>query len=197
MALGASRTNAARRVASPLVTASVVVGSVLVTATSSSASSSATSSAPPARGVRRAGSVASVLRPDGSIRTGRPGGYDAHRYRLTLDSNGAPHLVRESRPATIGRANPADVNWDDRFGEPGVQNDINASAVNAVAVDGTDVYVGGIFTFAGGARHSYVLRWDGRAWHDLSGGVRGAPSGESPEVDALALSGDTLYVGGI
>ncbi len=107
---------------------------------------------------------------------------------MTLAANGAPRFVR---------ATPADANWDDRFGEPGVTNDIFGAAVNALAVDGSDVYVGGIFTFAGGARHSYVLRWDGRSWHDLSGGIAGAPENEDPEVDALALSGDTLYVGGI
>ena len=40
-------------------------------------------------------------------------------------------------------------------------------------------------------------RWDGQAWQDLSGGIKGAPSGECPEVDALAIRGTTLDVGGI
>jgi hypothetical protein len=153
--------------------------------------------------------VASILRPDGSIRTGAgvSGSFSARGYRLVLGPDGAPRLVRQrsasdttARTAgdqTTAARKPGDANWDDRFGEPGVQNGISASAVNAIAVHGTDVFVGGVFSFAGGAPHSLVLRWDGHAWHALSGGLRGAPQDESPEVDALAVSGNTLFVGGI
>ncbi len=151
--------------------------------------------------------MASILRPDGSIRTGADvsGSFSARGYRMVLGRDGAPHLMRAGTGAdaapqasrTSRTRNPADANWDDRFGLPGVQNGINSSGLNAIAVDGTDVYVGGVFSFAGGALHSLVLRWDGRAWNDLSGGLHGAPQDESPEVDALALSGTTLFVGGI
>jgi hypothetical protein len=138
-------------------------------------------------------SVASILRADGTVRTtdGVSGSFDTRGYRMVLGPGGAPRFVPP------GAASAADANWDDRFGEPGVQNGINEAIVNAIAVDGTDVFVGGNFTFAGDAPHAYVLEWDGQAWQNLSGGVQGAPSGESPEVDALALSGSTLYVGGI
>jgi len=136
-------------------------------------------------------SVASILRADGTLRTGVKGSFSPKGYRMVLGRHGAPRFVR------TGVAAAGDTNWDDRFGLPGVQNGINVSQVNAIAVDGSDVYVGGIFTFAGDAPHSYVAEWDGQAWQNLSGGVTGAPSGESPEVDALAVSGTTLYAGGI
>ena len=136
-------------------------------------------------------SVASILRADGSLRPGAHGSFSPKGYRMVLGHHGAPRFVR------AGVAAAGDTSWDDRFGLPGVQNGIEATQVNAIAVNGSDVYVGGIFTSAGDAPHSYVAEWDGQAWQNLSGGVSGAPSGESPEVDALAVSGTTLYVGGI
>jgi len=136
-------------------------------------------------------SVASILRTDGSLRPGAHGSFSPKGYRMVLGRHGAPRFVRAGAAAT------GDTSWDDRFGLPGVQNGINVSQVNAIAVAGSDVYVGGIFTFAGDAPHSFIAEWDGQAWQNLSGGVTGAPSGESPEVDALAVSGTTLYVGGI
>jgi trimeric autotransporter adhesin len=137
-------------------------------------------------------SVASILRADGSLRSDREfGSFEATGYRMVLCPGGSPRFVSSEVTSS------ADANWDYRFGLPGVQNEVRAAQVNAIAVDGADVYVGGIFTFAGDSPHAYVLEWDGQAWQNLSGGLKGAPSGESPEVDALALSGTTLYVGGI
>ena len=133
-------------------------------------------------------SLASILRSDGTLRTkGGSGNFDPAGYRMVLGRHGAPRFVRTAAAAA------GDTSWDDRFGLPGVQD----GQVNAIAVAGSDVYVGGTFTFAGDAPHSYVAEWDGQAWQNLSGGVSGAPSGETPEVDALALNGTTLYVGGI
>jgi hypothetical protein len=136
-------------------------------------------------------SVASILRADGSLRPGAHGSFSSKGYRMVLGHHGAPRFVH------TGAAAAGDTNWDDRFGLPGVQNGVEISQANAIAVAGSDVYVGGIFTFAGDAPHSYVAEWDGRAWQNLSGGLSGAPSGESPEVDALAVSGTSVYVGGI
>lgn len=43
--------------------------------------------------------------------------------------------------------------------------------VNALAVQGNDLYVGGIFSAAGGIIVSNVARWDGAAWSSLGTGV--------------------------
>jgi hypothetical protein len=120
---------------------------------------------------------------------------------MILGRHGAPRFVHAATASgTARRAATASgaASWDDRFGDPGVQgSEVQTGQVNAIAVDGSDVYVGGTFTFAGGAPHPYVAEWDGQGWQNLSGGVSGAPSGENPEVAALTLSGTTLYVGGI
>ena len=64
--------------------------------------------------------------------------------------------------------------------------------VRAIAVNESDVYVGGNFTSAGGTPANYIVRWDGGAWHALGAGV----SGEYPTIFALATRGSNVYAGG-
>ena len=65
--------------------------------------------------------------------------------------------------------------------------------VSAIAVSGTDVYVGGTFGRVGGVKTGCIAKWDGREWSGLGGGL-----GEfDPKVRALAVKGSDLYVGGI
>lgn len=78
-----------------------------------------------------------------------------------------------------------DERWDDRFGIPGILNDVNAVAV---AANG-DVFVGGYFFEAGGVPANNIARWDGRRWHALGAGVDG-------EVRQIAVSGANVYVVG-
>jgi hypothetical protein len=67
--------------------------------------------------------------------------------------------------------------------------------VNALAVSGEDLYVGGWFRTSSGAPWDFIARWDGGAgdggaWHPLDGGTNGT-------VYALAVDGGgTLYAGG-
>jgi hypothetical protein len=62
--------------------------------------------------------------------------------------------------------------------------------------DNGDVYVGGRFSRAGTVETRNVARWDGERWHALGEGVGGEDLSVTPYVDALALRGQTLYVGG-
>jgi len=66
--------------------------------------------------------------------------------------------------------------------------------VYALAVSGSNVYVGGDFFLRTADGHSsgYVGKWDGNSWSGLAGlgGVPGA------YVRALAVSGNDLYAGG-
>jgi hypothetical protein len=64
-----------------------------------------------------------------------------------------------------------------------------SSFVYAIAFSGTDVYVGGNFTTAGGNPANYIAKWDGTSWSNLGSGCNGA-------VNALAFVGTDLYVGG-
>jgi len=58
--------------------------------------------------------------------------------------------------------------------------------------NGTDLYVGGDFSTAGGVPASKIAQWDGSAWSGLGSGVNEL----STSVRALALAGGDLYVGG-
>lgn len=65
-------------------------------------------------------------------------------------------------------------------------------AVNVVVIHGSDVYVGGNFTDAGGDPDADCLaRWDGSNWHAVAAGI-------SPpfQVYSITISGSNIYVGG-
>jgi hypothetical protein len=71
----------------------------------------------------------------------------------------------------------------------------------AIYDDGTGpaLYVGGMFTLAGGVTVNNIARWDGSEWSDVGGGVAGSSS-PPPVVHALAVfddgTGSALYAGG-
>jgi hypothetical protein len=67
--------------------------------------------------------------------------------------------------------------------------------VNALAVSGKTLYAGGSFTKVGGVAASHIAQWDGSGWSVLGSGM-GSPYPASTSVDALAMSGNTLYAGG-
>lgn len=66
-------------------------------------------------------------------------------------------------------------------------------AIRAIAISGTDIYVGGEFTTAGGSPANRIARWNGTQWSPLGVGV-----GDSilNGVNEIAVLGDTLMVGG-
>lgn len=80
--------------------------------------------------------------------------------------------------------------WDHvgNGGTPGTAS-LNGT-VNALHADGTDLYVGGEFTDAGGvASADHIAKWDGTAWSGfapLNGGVY-----------SIALAGGKLFAGGV
>jgi hypothetical protein len=69
--------------------------------------------------------------------------------------------------------------------------------INAVAVSGTDIYVGGGFYDAAGIPEAdYIARWNGSQWSALSSNGSGEGAlGMGPVKDLLFI-GSTLYVGG-
>jgi hypothetical protein len=79
-------------------------------------------------------------------------------------------------------------------------NGWTGSKVNAIAVIGANVYVGGSFTDVSNhgvniPEADYIAKWDGTNWSAL--GSNGAGDGSlSYDVYALAVSGTNLYVGG-
>ena len=63
------------------------------------------------------------------------------------------------------------------------------STVLALASVGTNVFVGGLFTYGGYTPASYIAQWNGTTWLSLAGGVNSS-------VTTLAASGTNLFVGG-
>jgi trimeric autotransporter adhesin len=61
--------------------------------------------------------------------------------------------------------------------------------VTAIAVHGNDVYVGGMFTTAGGVTVNNIAKWDGQQWSALGTGVDGRVSG-------IAVHGTDVFIGG-
>jgi hypothetical protein len=74
----------------------------------------------------------------------------------------------------------------------GVTNELLSSlaAVNAMAWNGDDLYVGGSFTKAGGVNAGSIARWDGTNWFPL--GVTGLTGG----INAIAVISNEVYVAG-
>lgn len=65
---------------------------------------------------------------------------------------------------------------------------VDGSAVYAILVDGTTIYVGGAFAGVGGAPAQNVAAWNGTTWDNVGGGVSG-------DVRALAVFDDDLVTG--
>jgi hypothetical protein len=61
--------------------------------------------------------------------------------------------------------------------------------VSVLAVSGSDVYVGGLFTMAGGTAANYIAKWNGSAWSALGSGLNN-------QIRALAVLGSDVYAGG-
>jgi hypothetical protein len=70
------------------------------------------------------------------------------------------------------------------------------SDVDALAVSGGTLYAGGRFTTAGGVSANYIAQWNGSSWSALGSGL-GDPTVAGSLVSALAVSGSTLYAGGV
>jgi hypothetical protein len=87
---------------------------------------------------------------------------------------GLDHVAPANAPQAAG-----DDRWDDRFGVPGVPDDVTALEV---APDGT--FYAGVGLFS-----SQLARWSGRSWQNLGGTLDG-------DIADIALSGTTLYVVG-
>ncbi|NUO80372.1 T9SS type A sorting domain-containing protein [candidate division KSB1 bacterium] len=87
-----------------------------------------------------------------------------------------------------------DEQWDARFLPPGLgYRNLSAGSSSAIAVNGGEVYFGGVFSTAGGVPANNIAKWDGHSWIALGSGISG---GQNPGVYALAFNGSALYVGG-
>lgn len=94
--------------------------------------------------------------------------------------------------ARIARFDPIAGTWSGLGG--GISGG-TGPIVYAIAIDGTDLYAGGIFTTAGGIAANNIARWNGTAWSALGSGVSN-PAPISPGVFSIAVNNSNVYAGG-
>lgn len=82
------------------------------------------------------------------------------------------------------------VTLTDGNGEP------QKGIVRALAVQNGAIYAGGWFDKAGGKAANHVAVWQNNSWSTLGVGVRAEQYASDAQVNALVVSGNTLYVGG-
>ncbi|MDO7875479.1 T9SS type A sorting domain-containing protein [Hymenobacter sp. ASUV-10] len=130
--------------------------------------------------------LANVLNPDGTLRPGTTGSFDAGQLALCTTPDGRPAF----RPA--GPAGAGDEHWQGG----GSRDNGTDGVICAVAVAGSTVYVGGYFRKAGNLSAPAVAKWDGSAWSSLGTGLNGrGASNFGVRALALAPNGD-LYAAG-
>ena len=130
-------------------------------------------------------SLAEALNPDGTLRPGATGSFDARRFRLHTAPNGQPVF----RPT--GTSGADDYRWQSGFGLPNGAN----GGISAVVRAGNNIYIGGSFNAVSNVAANHVARWDGTAWSALGSGLG---NGFQEKVTALAVApnGDLYAAGG-
>jgi hypothetical protein len=156
----------------------------------------------PARSQQSLQPLDSLLLADGTLnlQTDFSGSLNPRGWQLVGEPGQPPRFVRASEPMeTAAHAGPdaptapGDEFWDDRFDALGV-----TGYVRAIAVSGTDVYVGGEFSAVGGVTANNIAKWDSATgtWSALGSSVTGYPINRNG-VYAIAVGGDGVYVGGL
>jgi hypothetical protein len=135
--------------------------------------------------------LASQLNPDGNLdlSAGFGGSLDPAGWSLVSGPGGGPRFAPTDRSDMV--LAPGDELWDARFNLLG----FDGGYVNAIAVSGNDVYVGGQFSQAGTIAVNNIARWNsitGR-WYPL--GTAGSNGADGP-VHAIAIYNNNIYVGG-
>lgn len=126
------------------------------------------------------------------------GTFDLRGWNVTLDTARGPILA----PAGNGAHAPAAVGDWSALGSNGSGNGSLNRYVYALAVRGSDLYVGGNFTNVSNSGTTlgaadFIAKWDGTKWSALgSNGGRPGDGSLNSVVYALAVSGSDLYVGG-
>ncbi len=82
------------------------------------------------------------------------------------------------------RAQSCPATWSDAFASGDLSN-----IPRAMVVWNGDLYMGGQFTYAGGAHANYVAKWDGRKWTQVGAGF-------TSYVYSLCVFNNELYAGG-
>ena len=126
--------------------------------------------------------AATLLNADGTLnlRAGTSGAIDLRGWNVTLDAVRGPVFEPAETPPNV----PTALVWST------LGTGMSGGGVTALAVSGTDLYVGGLFTTCGGTPNcNNIAKWNGSSWSMLGTGM-------DSNVFALAVSGTNLYAGG-
>lgn len=126
--------------------------------------------------------LAEALNPDGTLRAGATGSFDARAFRMRTAPDGRPVF----RPA--GALGAGDERWASGFTMPEGTN----GEIAAMVRSGNDLYVAGVFTVAGQVAASRVAKWNGTTWSSLG---NGPGTGGSVKALAVAPNGDVYAAG--
>jgi hypothetical protein len=133
-------------------------------------------------------SVDMILNKDGRIKAGQNGSYNAKGYTIGYGKKGEPILRKSFSPDNT----TSTTTWSNLLTD-GKGNGVN-SWVTAIAVNGSDVYVGGWFTTLGdGTSANHIAKWNGNTWSVLPCGTSNGVNGN---VFAIVVSGSDIYVRG-
>jgi hypothetical protein len=130
-------------------------------------------------------SLEEALNPDGTLKRGVQGSFKVEGYTMRTGKNGEPIFEPQTQHTASGT-------WSSLG--TGSQNGVN-DVVYALAVVGNEVYVGGLFTSAGGVSANRVARFNTQTntWSTLG---TGSSNGVNDRVNALAVVGNEVVVGG-
>jgi hypothetical protein len=79
-------------------------------------------------------------------------------------------------------------NWSP-VGNPKNINGLFSLTTRALATDGSNIYAGGTFGYAGQLPVNRIARWDSTSWQALGGGLNN-------QINAIAVNGSDVYVAG-
>jgi trimeric autotransporter adhesin len=122
-------------------------------------------------------------------------------YKLAFDADGRLYAAGNFNAVDgVGASHIAvwdGANWSGLGGNKSKGMTHFIGNVNTFLVDGSDLYVGGIFTEAGNLAVNSIARWDGTNWSALNGGLTGTfTTGVAPSTLGMAFLGPYLYIGG-
>ncbi len=150
---------------------------------------------PPAVVQQQATPLGKLLNPDGTMnaKVAFDGSIDPKGWRMGYGPHGEPRFTRETQQIS---SVPEDSSWDGQFRGTGFEV---YYGINAIAISGSDIYVGGSFYMVEDIPVNNIAKWNGTTWDSLGGGV--GPSGYyypdgGKAVYAIVVSGSDIYVGG-
>jgi hypothetical protein len=75
-------------------------------------------------------------------------------------------------------------------------NGLSTAIVEALAVDGTDLYVGGRFTAGNGVVSHNFIKWNGTTWVAMGSGIQDSAPEPDLHINSIAVSGTKVFVAG-